>query len=703
MSVAEVGAATSPDVATPEASRGGRRRPPTWWVHVPFALVILVATVPRLVATFGYRPVLFFFGDSYAYLISAQNARPAGTRPFGYSALLRIFAWGDQLWLVAFAQHVAIIILAIVLYRWLLHRGAPIWLAAIVPTPMLLDGYQILTEHAALTETLFVCLLMSCALLVMRTRLTPAMAALAGLLLAATALTRTVAVPLVVLFVAYLCIRRVGWRPIAALVVAFSLPLVAYAGWYQQNTGLFALQQDGRFLYARVAPFADCARLDLSPAASALCEPTIPDTRPSPNFYAWSRESPLSAADLPPGTDRQEVAREFARATISGQPLDYARTVLGDTFQYFGPGRSYTEQDTPPSWWNFPERRAGTGLQLALSGSGFNNDTVTVVRNSASGDFLRAWQRTLGTQGPLLLLGVLLGVAGAIWGRSRAGGVHRIDPLLLTGVGTGLLFLASATSVFDYRYGIPAAPFLYVAGGTGVLALMQRRGLGRKLPMTRRRRPVVASRLRYLTPALIAGILVAAVVFAPIERHPLYGRYVASGAERGPLGYPLSNEEPVDGLPDWAKREFDGGRIYVNPAGRTYVLSAAAAQAYDERGGPERWGPPVASTRAFTRSVGDSVTWFDKGAIAISPTRGTHVVKEPLLASWCEPRSSCVLGTPSAEAQVGDDGTVLQSFERGVLVKEPGQPTERILRNRNDDGVTRDLIGTDSEAPVTAS
>lgn len=677
--------------------RGVRRRPPTWWVHVPFALVVLVATVPRIVAVAGYRPFLFFYGDSFTYLIAAQDPSRAGSRPFGYSALLRLVSWTDQLWLVAVAQHVAILVLGVLLYLWLLRRGSPVWLAAIVPTPMLLDGYQVLTEHAALTETLFVCLLMGCALLVMRTSVSVNDALVAGVLLAGTALTRSVAVPLILLFVGYLVLRRVGWRPVVAFMVAFSIPLIAGAAWYQQTSGSFALQQDGRFLYARVAPFADCSRLTLSPEASQLCEATIPATRPSPNFYAWDERSPFARAALPRGTDRQETAREFAQAAIIGQPWDYARTVVGDTVQYFGAGRSYTQQDTPPSWWNFPERPAGPGIQLSLSGSGFNNDTVTVVRNSASGDFLRGWQRTLGTQGPLLLFGVLLGVAGSLWGRSRRGGVHRLDPLLLTGVGTGLLFLASATSVFDYRYGIPAAPFLYLAGGTGTLALLQRRSVGRALPTSQRRRGAGTPALRRgIAAALVVGV-VAAVAFSPIDPHPIYNRYAATGAERGPLGYPVSNEESVSGLDGWLQRRFEGGVIYLSPAPRAYVLSLAADRAYDELGGPGRWGPPISSTQEFTKSPGDSVTWFANGAISVSPVRGTHVVEPPLLAAWCAPDEKCPLGTPTDDAQLSDDGTVLQAFQRGVLVKRPGEATERLLRSEDGDKVTRDFITDDTE------
>jgi hypothetical protein len=705
-------ASAAPPAPAPEPPRrrGTRRRPPAWWVHLPFAAVVIIGLVPRLLAMLGYQPILFFFGDSYAYLVAAQNAEPPGTRPFGYAAFLRLMAWTDQLWLVALVQHVAILVLAVVLYRWLLRRGAPIWLAAIVPTPMLLDGYQVLTEHLALTETLFVILLLGAALLVMRDPLPTSWAAVAGGMVAYASLTRTVAVPLIALFVAYLCVRHVGRRKVAALVLAFSIPLLGYAAWYQSVRDAFALQQDGRFLYARVAPFADCARMTLTPKIEPLCDPALPATRPSPNFYAWDSLSPLATAELPDGVDRQEAARAFAREAILSQPWDYARTVIGDTAQYFVAGRSYGRLDTPPSWWNFPEVPARPGQQLALSGSGFANDSVTVRLDPGIADVLRGWQRNLGTQGPLLLAGLLLALVGAGYGRSRRGGVQRADALLLAGLGLGLLVLASATSVFDYRYGVPAAPFLYLGGGVGALLLRQRRAPvvdavaskplreGARWSARRSERATPAWRHPAAARTAIAALVVAtvaAVAWAPMEPHPIYPRYVATGAERGTLGYPTSDELAVAGAPGWAERRFVGGSVFASPVPRTYVLDAATTAAYSDQAVRTRLGLPVSSTQVFTASQGESVTWFADGALAVSGPRGLRSVVPPLLAGWCRPKEKCALGVPLAEASTSSEGVVLQQFERGVLIKRPGEPIERVLIPATQRPGSRDTVAED--------
>lgn len=687
---------TDPSAVLPRLRRAARYTArPHWWVHVPFAILIVVGAIPRVVAVFGYQPGLMFFGDSFAYLLGAQDGEPRTARPYGYSAFLRVIAWTGDLALVAVVQHLAMLALAVVVYVWLLRRGAPVWLAAIVPLPFVVDGYQILTEHALLTETLFVCLIMAAALLVMRHPLRWPVAAAAGALIAGASLTRTVALPLIALLVAYLCLRRVGWRPVVACVVAFSIPVVTYAAWYSSfGSNDFALQSDGRFLYARVAPFADCARMATTDQTVRLCDPTIPGTRPSPNFYAWDSQSPLATADFPPGVDRQEVARAFAVEAIRSQPDQYVRTVIGDTVQHFGVGRSYGRLDTPPSWWNFPEVPAAPGQQLALSGSGFRNDQVDVVLDDRAAGFLREWQRLLGTQGPILFAGLILAILGAWRGRSSSGtGVRRLDALLLAGIGLGLLVLSSATSVFDYRYGIPAAPFLYVAGGVGVLLLRQRRttaaanapaiGPALRSPTTpgHAADPTWTKRLPPGSSIALATVLVVGLVwFAPIQEYPIYGKFVASGAERGVLGYPTSNEQPMtSGPPGWRERDFDGGTIFSSVKPFTYVVLGPAAQSYRSPGLRRLLGPPSSGTVALRSSGAQPTTWFRRGALVQAAESDLIEVRPPLLAAWCEPRKACDLGAPLADAQAPSAGVLIQQFERGVLVKRPGGKVERLL------------------------
>jgi hypothetical protein len=649
---------------------------PRWLAHLPFALVVLVGAAPRAVAMFAYQPVLFFFGDSYSYLLQAQTAVPSTTRPFGYAALLRLLAWTDQFWVIPVVQHLAAIGIGIALYVWLLRRGAPIWLATVVPAPFLVDGYQVAIEHLAVTETLFLVLLLAALLLIMRDTLTVGVAVSAGCLLAAAALTRTAGVPLIVLVVVYAVVRRAGPRAVVALVVAFSIPMVAYATWFSGTYGTFALQQDGRFLYARVAPFADCSRIAPAPALAVFCEGSDPAERRGPNFYAWSTASPFRSADVDDPLDRERLAREFALATIVAQPLDYAAAVLSDTGQYLLPGRVASRQDTPPRWWDFPDTPAGARSQTALSGTGFDGETVPVRLDEAGAAFTQGWQRSMGTQGPLLALGIVLGLLGAVRGRHRAGGVRPMDALLLTAVGVALLVIPSATSVFDYRYGLPAALMLYLAGGVGSLALLQARWERRPpLPITgvalpRRRGARAVRPGRWRAPAALGAVLLLAlgVVLSPIVQPETYRSYVRATAERGLYGYPVSDEEPVEGRPDWIQRVFDGGRIMVSPAGQVFELRGPIGDAYARLGAGRGVGVPIETRRLARGPAAPIALVFERAILVSSPASGVVAVLPPFTTAWCGGDPPCDLGFPLGEATSDDDGTLVQEFSGGRLV-----------------------------------
>ncbi len=693
----------------PLSEESAVRRARPWLVHVPFALLIVVSLIPRVIAMVGYRPVLMFFGDSQSYLYSAQSGELIWTRPFGYSAFLRLLSWTHYIGSVSIIQHLAIIVLAVALYITLIELKAPVWLAVAVPAPMLLDGYQILIEHVAMTEVLFTCLVMGALLVAIRRKFTVGSGLVVGVLMAAASLTRTVAIPIVAIAVAYLVVRRVGWKPVVACVGAFTLPVIAYCGLFYSAYGSFTIQRDGRFLYARVAPIADCSRLTLSPPAQQLCDATPVSTRPGSNFYAWDRSSPFNK--IPIGTarsaeaaEREIIGREFGMAVIKQQPVDYARLVLRDLGHYFSPGRFASYQDTPPSWWSFPRTAARADQQIVLSGSNFADDKADVSLQSWAATFLRGWQSILGTQGLFLLLCLLLGVAGAVFGKRRKGGARRIDSLLFAATGTALIAIPSATSVFDYRYALPAAVPLYAAAGWGLLLLLQARELAEvdeqeAAELTAAEAVAAKNRHRArnrLTPWLTTAaftVIVGAIIAAPIQRAPGYLRYVSTGAERGALGYSKDSIGPLESQRDWTIRNFEGGSIYVSPVSNTYVVTAETMQAYADGGGAAVFGLPITGTSVLRRASGESVTWFERGAIVVSKARGARSVLPPLLDEWCFPASPCQLGAPLANAESQADGTRIQRFTGGTLSVRPDGTVEQSDRKPSSDS---------SEKPVDA-
>src|SRR5690606_12364676 len=143
-------------------------------------------------------------------------------------------------------------------------------------------------EHAVLSDTLFILLVVSAvAVLSWRPQPSARQAAAAGLMLAAAALTRTVALPLLVLVLLMLVLCRLPWRRLAVLALAGTLPLAGYAAWYGERHGRFALSgADGVALWARTMTFADCAVIRPAPELAPLCpNGTVLDAA---SEYIWS-------------------------------------------------------------------------------------------------------------------------------------------------------------------------------------------------------------------------------------------------------------------------------------------------------------------------------------------------------------------------------------------------------------------------------
>ena len=51
--------------------------------HWPVLLVLAVGALLRLAVQLAYQPVLWFFGDSFAYLVVALHLAPYEVRPIG--------------------------------------------------------------------------------------------------------------------------------------------------------------------------------------------------------------------------------------------------------------------------------------------------------------------------------------------------------------------------------------------------------------------------------------------------------------------------------------------------------------------------------------------------------------------------------------------------------------------------------------------
>ncbi|MDT3438013.1 hypothetical protein [Pseudofrankia sp. BMG5.37] len=388
--------------------------------HWLFAVFLVAGTGLRLLAMYAYRPAFEFSGDSYAYLTLARLHQPDPMRPAGYPVLLSVLAHTHRLAVVPAVQHAAGLAIGLALYAFLLRRGIGPVGSALAAAPVLLDAYQLDIEHFVMAETLFLALLVGALMaLLWSPRPSIAACALAGGLLAAAGLTRTLGVALGVLALAYVFVRRLGWLRLAAFAVVFAAPLAGYATWYHSYHGTYALSGgDDAWLYGRVAPIADCGRLRLSPEQLVLCSPYPPADRPGPNYYVWADTSPRFQLT---GTDehKNQVLGGFAHEVIRRQPADYARMVAAEVGHYFAPGHYTGYRDWPDGAWRFPDAHTPRYFHVSEPLLDFDERHPPRVVHEWAAGLLRGYQHFAYTPGPLLAVLVVLALIATGLGLPR--------------------------------------------------------------------------------------------------------------------------------------------------------------------------------------------------------------------------------------------------------------------------------------------
>ncbi|GAA4225540.1 hypothetical protein FHR32_002218 [Streptosporangium album] len=432
--------------------------------HRLFAVVLALAAALRVVTMLGYRPAQVYWYDSFTYLDTAVHLKPsAAFHPIGYPLLLRALWPFHSVEVIAGVQHAMGLGIGLMVYALLRRKSLPGWGASLAAAPVLFDASFLRLEHSVLSDTQFNLLIVAgLTVLMWSPELSTRAAAGAGLLFAMAALTRTIALPLLILVLVLLAVRRIGWRPLAAMTLAGTLPLVAYAGWYGQHHGRFALSgADGVALWARTMTFADCAVIRPTPEQAKLCpNGTVVDAA---SEYVWAPEASLNRL---PGDrfSHNELARSFAISAIMAQPFDYLREVAKDTALTFAWTPVAHPKRVTPAFgfahgsWPLPEfplidtvkREYDPGIRGLYS-----------VRPYA--DFLVAYQYPAYLRGPLIGVLLLLGAAGAV--------LRRRAVLLPWGVAAGLLVGPVAVLDFDHRYVLPVIPVACLAAALAVREL----------------------------------------------------------------------------------------------------------------------------------------------------------------------------------------------------------------------------------------
>ncbi|MFF3441945.1 hypothetical protein [Streptosporangium sp. NPDC002721] len=441
----------------------------------------------RVVTMLGYRPAWLFYGDSYAYLDAAERLRPLwGFQPSGYPMLLWALRPFHSLAVVTAFQHLLGLGVGVMIYALLRRMSLPAWGATLATVPVLLNASFLALEHSVLSDTMFVFLVVSAVTALMWSpRPSAWQVASAGLLLTAAALTRTIAVPLIVLVAAYLLARRVGWRRLCVLTVVTALPLALYAGWYGRHHGRFGLVGgDGVALWARTMTFADCEVVRPPRRLAPLCPNG--SRQDAASEYVWAADSAINR--MPGGFGNNDLAREFAVRAIAAQPFDYVRSVVGDTLLAFAWTPVPHPKRVRPAFGfvegNWPLRDDPAVRRIVHT----YDPAVNGVRSVAPyAGFLSAYQYPAYVRGPMLAALLLLGALGVWRGAPSPGtpgvpgvpgarratlspGARGTRRRALLPLGTAVFLLVAPVAVldFDHRYVLPVIPLACLAAALGV-------------------------------------------------------------------------------------------------------------------------------------------------------------------------------------------------------------------------------------------
>jgi hypothetical protein len=101
----------------------------------------------RVIVMLAYQPLLLLQMDTHAYLNQAINAGVSGWRPALYPLLIKPLVATGRLESIAVVQHLAGIVVAVLLYAFMRRLGLSVVVAALGTVPALLDGFILNHEH----------------------------------------------------------------------------------------------------------------------------------------------------------------------------------------------------------------------------------------------------------------------------------------------------------------------------------------------------------------------------------------------------------------------------------------------------------------------------------------------------------------------------------------------------------------------------
>ncbi|MFC0526805.1 phospholipid carrier-dependent glycosyltransferase [Phytohabitans kaempferiae] len=454
--------------------------------HSALITLVTLGGVIRALFMVSYKPAFWYFGDSGVYIqMSEQKDLIASpTRALGYVVALKILEPTGTFMSLILLQHFGALVLAVAMYAFLQHRGAPRWLSCLAVVPVLFDSLFLTVEHYLLPD-LILTFCLSLAIIVALWNRKPGWIAsgATGFLLACAWFTKPTALPVVILVGLLLLIRWVGWRSFVAYAVTFLTPYLLVMNWIGDRQSVYG-SQSGIALYGRAAMIADCATLDLTPEQRYLC-PT--DSFDRADAYFWT--SPPKRRYLAYTPEGAKLYTEFAVSVIRQQPGDYIRSISKESLAHFIPGfRLGPDNDCLRQRWAPPEQfrdeltvphrcppaqaRGDFKRWAADPQTGPEATPVTKALNWY-GKYVRLIPTTLSLS-LLLTIGAL--ISGVRVFRQRLPGPIvpgriRLDTVLLLSTGVGLTLLTVAIGMYEARYAMPALPLASLGAALALYGL----------------------------------------------------------------------------------------------------------------------------------------------------------------------------------------------------------------------------------------
>lgn len=409
--------------------------------------------------------------DTITY-VGAWDSRSPQVRPYGYSFFLRaVHEISANVSFTIVLQHVLGLVAAGLLYASVRRFTQSRVAATIAAAFILFDGFEIFLEHALLTESFFVFLVVAFTYALLRAfEGSWTWIVLSGVFIAAAGVVRPVGLPLVPLSLLALLVwppetRLAGWRGRIGPVAAVAAGAIALFGTYLAvlsgepgSPKLSLSPASGRVLYSRVAPFADCRKFTPPAGAARLCQTTPPASRPGTNYYLWTPTNPAWRLYGPPPHGDGKLF-EFALSAIVAQPGAYISAVLNDLRQVF-------EVEHESAFVN------GASQRLPA----VTRETQIYYHYSAADYKLAArvlpYARTIFVDNVLTTIVLALSVISLMLTR----GTERRGALVFAITGWTLILGALATANYDPRYSGVAVPLLAAASTPAVLRAARRAG-----------------------------------------------------------------------------------------------------------------------------------------------------------------------------------------------------------------------------------